>query len=246
MKLTKEIFEELYETYNELEWRFEQEDMEDATSIFTDEVEELLKEVKKYKPSSSSLLYRAYRELLSDVENLFDGASECLGNSSTETLLRGCYMHRSYSFLDLLDSTEKYNFDLYEFLTKHFDNYFKKIFDETDFEKILEEALRRKTPLEKLSKIFEDFIVDNFKELGDSYEELYNTRFCALYVCKVINKKDKKSKSELSDIIQNSEKAINTLKQLIDNNLLDQYSYTQLKKLLSREDKKQLKTRFNL
>lgn len=54
-----------------------------------------------------------------------------------------------------------------------------------------------------------------------------------------------KQKLEVAKIVKNSEKAKNTLTSLIENNLQDQYDFKQLEDLLTKDDGKNLKTKFN-
>lgn len=56
---------------------------------------------------------------------------------------------------------------------------------------------------------------------------------------------NKEQKLNLIEVIQNSEFAQNTLKQLVENNLQDQYNFETLEDLLTKDDKKKLKIKFN-
>lgn len=56
---------------------------------------------------------------------------------------------------------------------------------------------------------------------------------------------DREQKLEIAKILRNSEVARNTFKSIIENNLLDQYSFEQLKNILTKNDNKKLKTKFN-
>lgn len=51
---------------------------------------------------------------------------------------------------------------------------------------------------------------------------------------------------QIFEILKGSKTSSDTLMSIIDNNVQDQYSFTQLVDILTREDKKKLKTKFNL
>lgn len=55
----------------------------------------------------------------------------------------------------------------------------------------------------------------------------------------------KEQKLELAEVLKNNEIAQNRLIQIIDNNLEDQYDFDSLKNLLTKDDDKKLKIKFN-
>lgn len=118
------------------------------------------------------------------------------------------------------------------FLAKYcFDNL---IFDENILQKYTK--LKRKNGVDQ--NLFFDYVQQNFNAARWSnptkrYRKIYATF------------KQPTQRQEIYSIVQKSERAKNTLLQIVDNNLLDQYSFESLKTILTKDDTKKLKIKMN-
>lgn len=62
---------------------------------------------------------------------------------------------------------------------------------------------------------------------------------------KFLNNFNEKERAELVETLQSNQTSQNTLLQLLDVNVLEQYTFDQLKSILTKDDDKKLKTKFN-
>lgn len=117
------------------------------------------------------------------------------------------------------------------FLAKYcFDNF---LFDESTLQKYTK--ILRKNGVDQ--NLFFSYVQRNFSSASwsdptENYRKIYELL------------KRPTQRQKIYSIVQNSEKAKNTLLQILNNNLLDQYGFEQLKSLLTRDEEKK-KTKLN-
>lgn len=139
-------------------------------------------------------------------------------------------LHEEQSLINLMN-----NATLLEFCFSNF------LFDEQLIEKF-DKILKNVTPMyQRTNKSFFEDIKTTFEsnkkllKLIDMFEQLY-----------AVDNLDVDEKKKTLEIVLNSDAAQEILKQIIESNLEDQYDFESLMRVLTKDDKKTLKTKFNL